>query len=61
MQPHKIEKGLTDINGCLVNYLENVLDKNSSLFQPDLRSHFYELDALTNGFAPANLIAIATV
>lgn len=24
-----------------------------------LRSHFYELDALTNGFAPASLIAIA--
>jgi replicative DNA helicase len=60
MQPHKIEKGLTDINGCLVNYLENVLDKDSSLFQPDLRSHFYELDSLTNGFAPANLIAIAS-
>lgn len=25
-----------------------------------LRSHFYELDALTNGFAPANLIAFAS-
>ncbi len=60
MQPQKVEKGLTDINGCLVNYLENVLDKDSSLFQPDLRSHFYELDALTNGFAPASLIALAS-
>ena len=58
--PHKIEKGLTDINGCLVDYVQNVLDKNSSLFQPDLRSHFYDLDALTGGFAPANLIAIAS-
>lgn len=60
MLPHRIEKNLSDINSCLVNYLENVLDKNSLLFQPDLRSHFYELDALTNGFAPANLIVLAS-
>ena len=32
MLPHKIEKGLTDINGCLADYLQNVLEKDSSLF-----------------------------
>lgn len=58
--PQKIEKGLTEIGGCLVDYISNVLDKDSSFFQPDLRTHFYDLDALTNGFAPANLIAIAS-
>ena len=58
--PLQVEKGLTDIGGCLVDYISNVLDKDSSLFQQDLRSHFYDLDALTNGFAPANLIAIAS-
>lgn len=60
MQPQKIEKGLASINGCLVNYLENVLDKDSSLFKPDLLSHFYNLNNLIGGFAPANLIAIAS-
>lgn len=60
MLPHKIEKGLTDINGCLADYLQNVLEKDSSLFQSSLRSHFYDLDALTYGFAPANLIVLAS-
>jgi len=60
MQPQKIEKGLTDINGCPADCIQNILDKDSSLFQPDLRSYFYDLDNLTGGFAPANLIAIAS-
>lgn len=51
---------LTDINGCLADYLQNVLEKDSSLFQSSLRSYFYDLDALTYGFAPANLIVLAS-
>lgn len=58
--PQKIEKGLTEISDCLVDYMENVLDKDSSLFQSSLQSYFYDLDSSTGGFAPANLIAIAS-
>ena len=58
MLPQKIEKGLTEINGYLVNFYQNILDKRSSLFSLKLGSHFYDLDNLTCGFALANLIAM---
>lgn len=59
MPPQKTEKGLIKLSDCIVGLRQTMSESARAKTPSGLRSHFYDLDNLTGGFAPASLIAIA--